>query len=118
MPARPYYLELVTSDVDAVCALHTAAHGADFSDPTPALGGARIAALPNGCRLGVRAPMRPDEAPVTRVYLAVDDLRAATDAARDAGAVVAMDAVPLGEHGQISIVLQGGIDHGLWQPPG
>ncbi len=40
------YLELVTPDVDAVCATYAAALGVAFGDPVPELGNARTAELP------------------------------------------------------------------------
>lgn len=43
-----HYLEIVASDVDAVCAAHAAAHGIEFGSPEPLLGGARTAPLPGG----------------------------------------------------------------------
>ena len=52
-----HYLEIVTKDVDAVCATYAQLHGVSFSDPDAGLGGARTAALSDGGMLGVRAPM-------------------------------------------------------------
>jgi len=72
--------------------------------------------LPGGSRLGIRAPLRDDEGPLWRIYLRVDDLERATAAAREAGGEVALDGIRLGgAHGRISIVLCGGVEHGLWQ---
>jgi hypothetical protein len=42
------YLEIVASDVDAVCAAYEAAHGIKFGSADPLLGGARTAPLPDG----------------------------------------------------------------------
>lgn len=118
MSGEPHYLEIVTPDVDVVCALYGASCGVSFEAGNPHLGQARVGRLPGGSRLGVRAPLRDDEGPLTRVYLRVDDLDAATAAARDAGAMVALDGVDLGgDHGRISIVIAGGVEHGLWQVP-
>lgn len=117
MTAAPHYLEIVTPDVEAVCAYYAQTHGVSF-DADEALGGARVAALQTGARLGVRAPLRSDEGPLWRIYLRVDDLDAATQAARNAGAKIALDGMELGGgHGRISIVLVGGVEHGLWELP-
>ena len=86
---RIHYLEIVTPDVDAVCATCEKLHGVQFSEPVQELGNARTAALADGGLIGVRAPMHPEEEPVVRPYLLVDDIRAATRAAQDAGALIA-----------------------------
>jgi len=81
-----HYLEIVTKDVDAVCAAYAAAHGAQFGEPDAGLGHARTTALPGGGLLGVRAPMHPTEEPVVRPYWLVDNVEAALAAAVQAGA--------------------------------
>ena len=55
--AQIHYLEIVTKDVDAVCAVYAAANGLQFGDPDAGIGNARTAALPGGGMVGVRAPM-------------------------------------------------------------
>lgn len=118
MIGEPHYLEIVTLDVDSVCQLYAQTALAQFEPPLDALGGARVAKLPGGVRLGVRAPMRDDEAPAWRVYLRVSDLDAAVSSARGQGAEIAVERMSLGdEHGDIAIVIQGGVEHGLWQSP-
>ncbi len=113
--ARVQYLEIVTPDVDATCANLGALHGVEFSDPVPMLGGARTARLEGGGRIGVRGPLRPDESPVVRPYLLVDDVAAAVKAAEEAGAAIAHPPFELEGHGTFAIFIQGGIEHGLWQ---
>ena len=75
------YLEIVTNEVDAVCASYERLHGVTFEPGDAGLGGARTASLPDGGLLGVRAPMHETEEPVVRPYLLVDDIEAATKAA-------------------------------------
>ena len=111
------YLEIVTPEVDATCDLYSKVYGVTFSDPQPGLGNAFTAALPGGGRLGVRAPMRPDEAPVVRPYILVDDVRAATKAAEAQGAMIAHPPMELPGHGTFAIYVLGGINHGIWQNP-
>jgi hypothetical protein len=53
---RVQYLEIVTPDVDAVCATYARLHGVNFGEPEPGLGSARTSPLPSGGLLGVRAP--------------------------------------------------------------
>lgn len=116
MNGEPHYLEIVTPAADQMCDLYARTVGAQFEDPSPHLGGARVASLPGGARLGIRGPLRDDEAPLWRVYLRVDDLDAAVSAARDAGAEIAIDRMSLGDaHGDIAIVIHGGVEHGFWE---
>lgn len=110
-----HYLEIVTPQVDAVCALYSQVHGLAFGEPVADLGGARTAELACGGRLGIRPPLRPSEPPVVRPYLRVDDIQASVAAAVKAGAKVAVPPMRLGSHGQCAIVLQGGIEAGFWQ---
>ena len=53
-----YYLEIVTKEVDAVCAAYAAANGVQFGKPDAGLGNARTAPMPGGGQIGVRAPLR------------------------------------------------------------
>lgn len=109
------YLEIVTPDVDAVCATYAQLHGVDFSEPVAGLGNARTAALPDGGVLGVRAPMHESEEPIVRPYLRVDDLEAAVEAAAQSGAEIAHPPMELPGHGSFAIYIQGGVHHGLWK---
>ncbi len=109
------YLEIVTPKVEETCAALAAQHGVTFGAPEAGLGNARVATLNGGGRIGVRAPMRDDEAPVVRPYLLVDDIQAATAAAEAAGAEFAMTATEIPGHGTFAIYFLGGIQHGLWE---
>lgn len=109
------YLEIVTKEVDTLCAAYAAAHKVQFGEPDAGLGYARTAALAGGGLVGVRAPMRETEAPVVRPYWLVDDIDAAVAAAVRAGGEVALPPMEIPGHGKCAIYLQGGNDHGLWQ---
>lgn len=110
-----HYLEIVTSEVDAVCAAYAAAMGVQFGEPDTGLGNARTAALPGGGLVGVRGPLRATEEPVVRPYWLVDDIEAAVAAAVEAGGELAHPPMEIPGHGTFAIYLQGGIDHGVWQ---
>ena len=110
-----HYLEIVTPDVEAVCATYERLHGVRFGLPQAGLGNARTAALATGGLLGVRAPMHETEEPVVRPYLLVDDVTAAAEAATAAGGEIAHPPMKLPGHGTFAIYIQGGIHHGLWQ---
>jgi predicted enzyme related to lactoylglutathione lyase len=110
-----HYLEIVTKEVDAVCAAYAAANGVQFGEPDAGLGNARTAPMPGGGLLGVRAPLRETEQPVVRPYWLVDDLEAALATAVKAGGVIALPPMKIPGHGTCAICIQGGIDHGFWQ---
>jgi hypothetical protein len=109
------YIEIVTPDVDAVCATYSQLHGVTFSEPEAGLGNARTAALANGGVIGVRAPMHETEEPVVRPYLLVDDVEAAAKSAAEAGCEIAHPPMEIPGHGKFAIFIQGAIHHGLWQ---
>lgn len=110
-----YYLEVVTTDVDATCALYSQMYAMAFGDADPSLGGARTTRLANGRLLGVRAPMNEDERPVTRPYILVEDIEAAVAAAASAGAEITVPPMSIPGHGTCAIIYQSGIESGLWQ---
>ncbi|MEW6322476.1 MAG: hydroxylase [Acidobacteriota bacterium] len=112
---KVHYLEMVTPDVEGLCAQLSAVHGVTFGDPAPALGGARTATLDGGGVLGVRGPLHSTEEPVVRPYVLVDDIDASVAAAAAAGATVALPRMDLPGYGTCAIVIQGGIHCGLWQ---
>ncbi|NJO40131.1 MAG: hydroxylase [Cyanobacteria bacterium RU_5_0] len=109
------YLEIVTKEVDAVCAAYASANGLQFGEPDAGLGNARTAALVGGGLVGVRAPLRETEEPVIRPYWLVKDIEAAVAAAVQAGGEVAHPPMKIPGHGTFAIYIQGGNDHGLWQ---
>ena len=110
-----YYLEIVTKEIDAVCTAYAAANGVRFGKPDTGLGNARTAEMPGGGLVGVRAPLRANEAPVVRPYWLVDNIEAAVAAVVESGGVVAVPPTEISGHGTFAIYLQGGIDHGFWQ---
>ena len=110
-----HYLEIVTNEVDAVCAAYSAATGATFGDPVEGLGGAKTASMTGGGLLGVRQPLHQTEDPVVRPYWLVDDITSALENAVGAGAEVAHPAMEIPGYGTFAIYIQGGIHHGLWQ---
>ena len=109
------YLEIVTTEVDAACALYAQMHGVTFGDAEQNLGGARTAKLAGGGLLGIRAPLRPSEKPVVRPYILVDDIEASVAAAAKSGAEIAMGPTEIAGRGRFAIVIQCGIESGLWE---
>lgn len=110
-----HYLEIVTPDVDAVCAAYEAAYGIEFGSADPLLGGARTMPLPDGSSIGVRGPLRDTEEPIVRPYWLVDDIEAALAAATKKGAIIAHSPLEIPGKGTFAIYSQGGVDHGFWQ---
>lgn len=109
-----HYLEIVTPEVEATCATYEALHGVAFSQPEPALGGARTVARGEGL-LGVRAPLHEAETPVVRPYLLVSDIEVAVEKAVAAGGEIAHPPLEIPGRGTFAIYIQGGVHHGLWQ---
>lgn len=110
-----HYLEVVTRDVDLICATYGAVNGVTFDPPDALLGNARTAPLPGGWRLGVRAPLHEREEPIVRPYWLVSDIRAALAEAEQSGSFVAHPPLEIPGYGTFAIYIQGGIQHGLWQ---
>ena len=110
-----YYLEIVTKEVDAVCATYAAVHGVRFGKPDAVFGNARTAALLGGGLVGVRPPVNEAEEPEVRPYGLVDDIKAALAVAVKAGGEVVHTPMEIPGHGTFAIYIQGGINHGLWQ---
>ena len=109
------YLEIVSRDVDALCKQYSTVHGITFSEPDETLGNARTAKLDGGGLVGIRGPLRESEKPVIRPYVLVENLEASVAAAAEAGAEIALPKMEIAGHGTIAIVIQGGIECGLWQ---
>lgn len=109
------YLEIVTKDVDGVCAAYAGASGGTFGDPDPGLGGARTAPMPGGGMVGVRAPMHEEEEPAVRPYWLVEDIEEAVTEATQAGGEVAHPPMKIPGIGTFAIYIHGGVHHGLWQ---
>jgi predicted enzyme related to lactoylglutathione lyase len=110
-----HYLEIVTGEVDAVCAAYAAANGVEFGDPLAGLGNARTAGMPGGGLVGVRAPMHAAEAPVVRPYWLVDNIEVAVGEAIKAGGELAHPPMEIPGYGKFAIYIQGDIHHGLWE---
>lgn len=110
-----YYLEIVTAQVDAVCAAYAATNGVQFGDQDAGLGNARTATLASGGLVGVRAPLHETEALVVRPYWLVKDIHAAVATAVQTGGEVAHPPMEIPGHGTFAIYLLGGNQHGLWQ---
>lgn len=112
-----YYLEIVSTEVDAVVEVHERLHGWRFSPPQPLLGNARVASLADGSRVAVRAPMHAQELPLVRPYRQVANLEAAVEACVANGAVAALPAMEIPGQGRIAICQLGGVELAFWQVP-
>lgn len=109
------YIELVSSDADALTALYERTHALAFGAPDPDLGQARVATRADGTLVGIRKPLAEHEQPIVRTYLAVDDIHAAVKTAAECGAIVAYGPTVQGQRGTFAIVIHGGVQHGYWQ---
>jgi predicted enzyme related to lactoylglutathione lyase len=109
------YLEIVSNDVDSLTGLYERMHGLSFGPPDPDLGQARVATQADGTLVGIRKPLAAHEEPIMRSYLAVEDIHQAVKMAEDAGATIAYSPTAQGQRGTFAIVIQGDVEHGLWQ---
>jgi uncharacterized protein len=110
-----HYLEIVSNDADALATLYQHMHGLSFGPPDPDLGQARVATGAGGTLVGIRKPLAAHEQPIVRTYLAVEDIQQAVKSAEDSGAAVAYPPTRQGTRGTFAIVIQGDVQHGLWQ---
>ena len=110
-----HYLEIVSEDVDELTGLYTRTQGLTFGGPDADLGMARVATRADGSLVGIRKPLAAHEQPIVRIYLAVDDIERAAKQAEEHGAVIAYPPTRQGQRGTFAIVIQGGVQHGLWQ---
>jgi predicted enzyme related to lactoylglutathione lyase len=110
-----HYLEIVSSDVDALTALYERVYGLSFGAPDEDMGQARVATRSDGSLVGIRKPLASHEQPIVRTYLAVEDIQQAVKKAEENGAVIAYGPTLQGQRGTFAIVFHGGVQHGLWQ---
>ena len=110
-----HYLEIVSNDVDTLIGLYEHMHGLSFGPPDPDLGQARVAARADGTLVGIRKPLAAHEQPIMRTYLAVEHIQQAVKQAEDSGATIAYPPTRQGQRGTFAIVIQGDVQHGLWQ---
>lgn len=110
-----HYLEIVTDDTETLVAVYAGVHGLSFGSPDPDLGLARVASQADGSLIGIRKPLAAHEQPITRAYLTVADIGEAVKKAEAAGAVVAYPPTRQGARGTFAILIEGGVQHGLWQ---
>ncbi len=110
-----HYLEIVSNDVDTLTGLYRRMHGISFGPPDPDLGQARVATQADGGLVGIRKPLAAHEQAIMRTYLAVEDIERAVKEAEDCGATIAYPPTRQGNQGTFAIVIQGEVEHGLWQ---
>lgn len=110
-----HYLEIVTDDADRLAALFQSVHGLTFDSPDPDLGQALVATQPDGALVGIRKPLAAHEEPIVRTYLEVPDIQQAVNSAEQHGAIVAYPPTRQGQRGTFAILIQSGVQLGLWQ---
>lgn len=110
-----HYLEIVATNVDAVCTTYESAHKVKFGDRDGRLGNARTAELADGGMVGVREPLRDDEAPIVRPYWLVNNIEEAVEKIEASGGTIALPPMEISGLGSFAIYQHEGNDHGLWQ---
>jgi len=112
---KVHYLEIVTRDVDSVCASYESIDQIKFGSVDPGLGNARTASRPDGSMIGVRSPMADSEEPIVRPYYLVANIDQAVENVVKAGGEIAHPPLEIPGHGIFAIYILGGNNHGLWQ---
>lgn len=110
-----HYLEIVSPNMDAICASYEATYNVKFSDADELLGGAKTCVLADGSIVGVRQPLRETEDPVVRPYFLVDDIEKAIDNVKAQGAKIAVPPLEILTKGTFAIYIMGGVEQGFWQ---
>jgi hypothetical protein len=110
-----HYVEIVSNDVDSLTGLYQRMHGLSFGPPDRDLGQARVATQADGALVGIRKPLAAHEQPIMRTYFAVEDIQQAVKKAEESGATIAYPPTRQGNQGTFAIVIQGNVEHGLWQ---
>ncbi|MBV8734641.1 MAG: hypothetical protein JO342_19340 [Solirubrobacterales bacterium] len=110
-----HYLEIVSNEVDTLTELYQRMYGLSFGPADPDLGQARVATQADGALIGIRKPLAAHERPITRTYLAVEDIQRAVKEAEESGATIAYPPTRQGTRGIFAIVIHGDAEHGLWQ---
>ena len=117
----PNWVDLQTSDQDAAKSFYGALFGWSFDDQPMPEGPPYSMALKDGDLVGAIAPMPRELAaqgipPFWNTYIAVDDVDAATAAAKSAGGQVAMEPFDVVDAGRMSAITDpGGATVCLWQ---
>lgn len=108
-------MEIVSHDIDTLTVLYQRMHGLSFGPADPDLGQARVATQADGSLVGIRKPLAAHEQPIVRTYLAVENIQQAVEEAEASGATIAYPPTRQGNQGTFAILIQGGVEHGLWQ---
>lgn len=109
------YLEIVTHDVDSVCASYESFSQVQFGPNDQGLGNARTASLADGSMVGVRLPLAEWEEPIVRPYYLVSNIDQALESIVKSGGEIAHPPLEIPGHGKFAIYILGGNNHGLWQ---
>ena len=112
---KVHLLEIVCNETKAQIAALEQIHGLSFGPEFPEMGMARMAKTPDGSFIGVRAPLADHEQPITRTYIAVDDIEKAVEAVEANGGMVAYPPTKQGDTGTWAVYILDGVQMGLWQ---
>lgn len=110
-----HYLEVVTPDVEQICASYSQSLGVTFGEAVAELGGARTATLAGGGLVGIRVPMHDAEEPTTRPYYLVADIEKSVEDAMSKGGELAVPPMEIPGHGKCAVLFYGSIQSGLWE---
>ena len=110
-----HYLEIVCPNPKDTSETLSTLHNVTFEGPNALFGNAYMAKMPNGSRLGVRAPMHETEAPVTRPYFLCPDIKTAIKTLEARGALIMHPPLEIPGEGTFAIYMENDIQYGLWE---
>ena len=117
--ANPFvHVELQTTDVAKAKQFYSSLFGWKLSDmPMPGGEGSyTLIEVGEGTGGGMFQNTKPDAPPMWLAYVGVDDVAATTQRARELGAKVCMDVMPVGDFGKMSVLQDpAGATFALWQ---
>jgi predicted enzyme related to lactoylglutathione lyase len=113
----PIWVDLMSSDPEQSKAFYGELLGWGAEAPNPEFGGYTNLTKDGDRVAGLMQAQEGEPADIWSVYLHAVDAAATTQAARDAGATVIVDPLPIGDLGTMAVVLDpGGAATGMWQP--
>ena len=121
MPNPFVHIELQTRDVGRATEFYSKLFDSKFEDvPMPGRSGSyTLIQAGDGPGGGMFINPDPNVPPHWLAYVGVEDIRAATERARELGATICLEAMEVGEHGWMSVFIDPtGATLALWQGKG
>jgi uncharacterized protein len=116
-PGTPSWVDLSSPDVDASVKFYGELFGWTADEGSPEYGGYRMLRSGGKQVAGVGPIMNPGQPPAWMTYVSVDDAKATSAKAQQAGAKVIVETMQVGDAGSMAVLQDPtGAVVGLWQP--